>query len=167
MKKVLVLYLTRNGASARAAREAGDLLRKAGHRVETEELRARIRLPYPLWLLWSFIPGIGAPIMPLAREPGNFDAMVLAFPKWTVNCPPVTGFLAKYASRLPPLFLIVTMGGWDGPRYAGSYAKKLAAHGAAVRGVAVLKRKCVGLAQSEGSRGSLRAYFAKLEGVFP
>lgn len=167
MKKVLVLYFSRTLASARAAREVCRAVETEGHRAELCELKSGVSLPYPLWLLLSFIPGIATPIMPPGNDPSACDGLVLVFPKWTFNCPPVTALVRRLGPGVPPVLVVVTMGGWDGPRYAESYGRALENKGLRVAGTLVLKRKYIGRGGEEGSLAAIRNFLMALKGGFP
>ncbi|WP_202319517.1 flavodoxin family protein [Archaeoglobus neptunius] len=79
------------------------------------------KLPYPVWLFLSFIPCIG--IRSKFRKPEG-EKIILCFPKWTLNCPPVTYFLKK-CSDGRELYLIICYGGFDEKRYAKFYCRFL------------------------------------------
>jgi len=76
--------------------------------------------PYPIWLLFSFIPHFS---LKAYFEPQENSYGILIFPKWTFNCPPVTYFLKHTAFE--KLFMIITYGGWREKPY-GEYYKNLA-----------------------------------------
>lgn len=135
MKKILIIYFSRTGVTAGLALEAAKVLDREGFSVQMEGLRPKLALPYPLWLLLSFFPGMKTGIKKLKANPASYDGLVLAFPKWTFACPPVEGFLARQGTRLPPTALLVSMGGWDGERYLYAYGGRLL-----MRGVKVVER---------------------------
>ncbi len=60
---------------------------------EMREIKS-YKLPYIIWLILSFIPFLGVKI---DTQPPSGSEIVLCFPKWTLNCPPVTTFLRRYA----------------------------------------------------------------------
>lgn len=145
-RRVLILYLSFAGAGARVAREAARALEAHGEEVELALIEPSYCLPYPLWLLLSFIPGVATPIAPLTVNPEEFDRCVLIFPKWTFNCPPLEGFIKRYADKLPPAILLTVCGGWDEERYLEGYRKRFAGAGARIIGALSVKRCQVGKA---------------------
>ena len=142
--RVLVLYLSRTGTGARVARDAARLLERRGDSVVLCPITPSFELPYLIWLLLSFVPGLATPIQSLDPSPEEFDRCLLIIPKWTFNCPPVEELLNRYAARFPQTFLLVTCGGWDEERYTERYRMKLARAGAHVVGAAALRGAQVG-----------------------
>ena len=140
--RIGVVWYSRTGATARAAREAAALLEDLGHQAAELPIRPRVELPYPLWLVLSFVPGSRFPL----REPPppleSFDGCLLALPKWTFSCPPVNSVLAR-CRKLPPTALLVTCGGWDQERYLAALERRLARRGATVLGGIAIKRRRV------------------------
>lgn len=63
--------------------------------VETYEIVAP-NLPYFIWLILSFIPYLE--IKCKVRPPME-DKIILCFPKWSLNCPPITYFLNNFAEE--------------------------------------------------------------------
>lgn len=152
--RVLLAWCSRTGTTAAAAAHARGLLEERGHAVAEAPIAPRWDLPYPLWLLLSFIPGSRVPLAPAAQgqglpHPRDFDRCLLALPKWTFSCPPVNGYLARFAPCLPPTALLVTCGGWDQDRYLRTLAHRLRAAGVEIIGVLALKRRRV----EDGSAG--------------
>lgn len=138
--RVLVLYHSRTGTTRKAAADAARALTALGAKVHVAPLVPSTELPYPLWLILSFIPGLPWPTKKTS-DPKKFDRLLLCFPKWTFNDPVVTGYLKREASRLPPTTLLVTCGGWDQVRYLANYLKKVRRLGVkALDGVAVRKK---------------------------
>jgi len=86
--------------------------------VKPREIRT-YNFPYIIWLMLSFIPYLGVRIS--AEEP-DCSKIILCFPKWTLNCPPVTSFLRKFAKGRK-ILMIICYGGFDEKRYAEFYRK--------------------------------------------
>lgn len=143
--RVLVAFYSRTGTAARAARIAASGLRARGVDAEVFAIRERYRLPYPLWLLLSFLPGVGWPIMGSGPDLAAFDGLLLVAPKWTLACPPVESWIRSARGGGKPAALAVACGGFDEDRYAAAYAKKLGRRGFSVsRAVTVKKRTIAG-----------------------
>ena len=99
---IWVVHYSRTQTSAHLADVAADVLLAAGNRVCRSAVVAQPELPYPLWLALSFIPNLPSPVAVKPPTLAPLHGCVLATPKWTLNCPPVTGFLKRWADRLPP-----------------------------------------------------------------
>ncbi len=139
--RILLRWFSRTGTTRRLAAEARAVLEGLGHEVVEAPIVPRFGLPYPLWLLLSFVPGSRVPVQVDAPDPQGFDGCLLALPKWTLACPPVNGYLAQAGRRLPPTALLVTCGGWDQDRYLAALRKRLEGLGVSVRGGWVVKRR--------------------------
>lgn len=85
--------------------------------IEAREIKT-INLPYVMWLILSFIPYLK--IKASFKMPSS-SRVILCFPKWTLNCPPVTYFLSRV--RVRELHLVICYGGFDERRYADFYRK--------------------------------------------
>lgn len=98
------------------------------------------------WLLLSFLPGSSVNInfdnLPSLEK---FHHLILAFPKWTVSCPPVNSFL-KYIPDMPSkqASIIVTYGGFDGKRYMEYYKQLLSRKGFIVKNELLVRRRDIG-----------------------
>ena len=92
--------------------------------------------PYFVWLFFSFIPRLGVAI---ECESPKASSVILAMPKWTVNCPPVTTFLRNGYLKNKKVFLVITYGGFDQDRYAESYRHQVSQASAGVQGSAAGK----------------------------
>jgi len=108
----------------------------AEFKVELREIRS-FKLPYILWLILSFIPNLGVKIN---TQPPCSSEIVLCFPKWTLNCPPVTAFLRKYAEGRN-IKMIICFGGFDEKRYAEFYRKFALKCGALTADTMLVKRR--------------------------
>jgi hypothetical protein len=107
---VEVFYFTYTGFSEVVAREISSFLGAKPKKIET------YRWPYFFWLFLSFIP-----YFPVKSwfEPPQEEKILVCFPKWTFNCPPVTYFLRKI--RCKHLFLLVCYKGWGEDHYIKIY----------------------------------------------
>ncbi len=82
------------------------------------------RLPYFLWLILSFIPNLPFKVEIPSLKDQN---LVLVFPKWTFNCPPITFFhyyCVRNGIKFSKIFLIISYGGFGEKKYAQKYAQK-------------------------------------------
>jgi hypothetical protein len=122
---IWLVHYSRTGASAQLADVAAEVLLTAGHRVCRSAVIAQPELPYPLWLALSFIPHLPYPVAVKPPTLAPLQGCVLVTPKWTLNCPPVAGFLKRWADRLPPTMPLVTCGGWDQERYLQVLERRL------------------------------------------
>ncbi|PMP69079.1 MAG: hypothetical protein C0190_00645 [Thermodesulfobacterium geofontis] len=85
--------------------------------LKPKEIRT-YKFPYLIWLFLSFIPYL--PFKATFEPPFN-DTIILCFPKWTFNCPPITYFLKKIRCR--KLILIISYKGWGKKLYEHLYLK--------------------------------------------
>ncbi|KUJ94715.1 MAG: hypothetical protein XD40_0036 [Archaeoglobus fulgidus] len=104
-------FFTFTGNSRKIAEMVADELA-----VELREIKS-LRLPYIAWLLLSFVPCMAVKI---DVQPPTGKEIILCFPKWTFNCPPVTAFLKKFAKGRE-IRMIICYGGFDERRYAEFY----------------------------------------------
>ncbi|MDW7710541.1 MAG: hypothetical protein SCH98_08700 [Deferrisomatales bacterium] len=141
--KLLVPWYSRTGTTGRVVRETRAVLERLGHTVTDVAIVPRRRLPYPLWLLLSFLPGSRVPVAGGSPDPAAFDGCLLALPKWTFSCPPVNAYLAAWGARLPPTAVVVTCGGWDQDRYLRALQRHLEGGGTLVRGGCAVRRRHV------------------------
>lgn len=142
--RILIISYSRTGTTWRLAEEAADLIRRSGHHVSRRELTPVVDLPYPFWLILSFVPGSRFPNAGSPPEVAGFDACLLALPKWTFSCPPVNSFLARRAFELPSTALLVTCGGWDQERYLAALTARLGRTGVHCLGGMWVKRSEMG-----------------------
>lgn len=103
---------------------------------EVREIKS-YKLPYILWLILSSIPYLGVKI---DTQPPSGSEIVLCFPKWTLNCPPVTTFLRKYAKGRR-IKMVICYGGFDEKRYAEFYRKFALKCGASMAVTTLVKRR--------------------------
>ncbi|MBO8179191.1 MAG: flavodoxin family protein [Archaeoglobus sp.] len=103
---------------------------------EVREIKS-YKLPYILWLILSFIPYLGVKI---DTQPPSGSEIVLCFPKWTLNCPPVTAFFRKYADG-KKIKMVICYGGFDEKRYAEFYLKFAIKYGALTADTMLVKRR--------------------------
>ncbi len=129
--KMNLYFFTYTGNSRRIAEIVASKLN-----VKPKEIRT-YRFPYPIWLLLSFIPFLGVKID--VDEPDD-DRILLCFPKWTFNCPPITAFLKKFA-RGREILMIICYGGFDERRYAEFYRKFALKCGAVKADYLIIKRR--------------------------
>lgn len=105
--------------------------------VETYEIVAP-NLPYFIWLILSFIPYLE--IKCKVRPPME-DKIILCFPKWSLNCPPITYFLNNFAEERE-IYMIICYGGFDERRYAEFY-RKFALKRAKKSEYMLVRRRCI------------------------
>ena len=141
--KILVTWYSRTGTTARVALQAANRLREMGHRVTATAIEPAFDLPYPLWLALSFVPRSRFPLADNSTAVSDYDACLLACPKWTFSCPPLNTFLARRGRQLPPTGVLITCGGWDQERYLASLVARLRSLGVAVLGEVLVKRRDV------------------------
>ncbi len=118
-------------------------------------IRPKRDYPYFIWLLFSFIPGLGVSI---ECDPITASTVILAMPKWTVNCPPITTLLRKGYLRNKNVFLVITYGGFDQDRYAESYRNKVSQSSGGVQDVLLVKRRRI----QEGDFVDVRTWINEL-----
>ena len=114
--------------------------------------------PYFIWLLFSFIPGLG---VSFKCDPITATTVILAMPKWTVNCPPITALLRKGYLKDKKVFLVITYGGFDQDRYAERYRNNVAQASAGVQDVLLVKRRKI----QEGNFEEVREWSKKLRTI--
>lgn len=118
MTETEVFYFSYTGTCERIAKFLGTNLNLPVKKIEPP------RLPYLAWLALSFIPGL--PIPSKATLPQS-ENLILVFPKWTINCPPITYFYLlckKRGMKFKKILLIVSYGGFREKPYARHYVKK-------------------------------------------
>lgn len=159
--RVLVAWYSRTGTTAGVVAGARPLLEELGHTVGEARIRPRRDLPYPVWLGLSFVPGARVPLAGPLPDPSAFDACLLAVPKWTLACPPVNQYLARFGRRLPPTAVLLTYGGFDEARYLRSLEDHLRRDRVPLLGSTMLKRRRI---EAGAADDDLRAF---LVAAFP
>ncbi len=118
MADVEILYFSYTGTSEKIAKFLGAELN-----LPLKEIKPP-RLPYLAWLVLSFIPGLPIPSeVPIPQS----ENLILIFPKWTFNCPPITYLFLlckKRGVKFKKMLLIVSYGGFREEPYAMHYARK-------------------------------------------
>lgn len=104
-----VYYYTFTGNSKMIAERIASKFSLKINRIEAP------KLPYFAWLALSFTPIEIKSKFKIVEE----ENIVLCFPKWTFNCPPVTYFIRRLKAE--KLALIISYGGFDEIRYAEFY----------------------------------------------
>ena len=135
-RKADIFFFSRTGNTKKVAEI---IFRELSGELETNliEIQPKRRYPYLIWLGLSFLPNFGVNVK---CEDVNSDVVFICFPKWTLNCPPITTFLRRSNLKGKTVFVVITCGGFDEKRYAASYKKKIEKLGARVREVNLIKR---------------------------
>ncbi|MDF2953944.1 MAG: Flavodoxin [Thermodesulfobacterium sp.] len=107
-----IYYFTYTGTSKKIAEWLSKKLN-----IRPKEIKT-YKLPYLIWLFLSFFPYL--PFKATFDPPSN-KTIILCFPKWTFNCPPVTYFLKKV--HYEKLFLVISYKGWGERLYYRLYYK--------------------------------------------
>jgi hypothetical protein len=117
-----IVFFSRTGTTRIAAEILAKCLKKSGD-VNLFEIKTKRKHSYFFWLFLSFIPYAGVKIR-LERVVSS-GVVFICFPKWTLNCPPVTSFLRQVDLSEKIVYLIITYGGFDEKRYAEAYKEKV------------------------------------------
>ena len=149
-----IVYFSWSGNTKSVVDVIEQELKPEYHR-QIKQIIPRPNYPYLIWLLLSFIPGVGARI---DRQEISSPFVILAMPKWTVNCPPITSFLRKGYLQSKNVFLVITYGGFDQNRYAESYRNKIEKVSGGVKKVLLVKRKDI----QEGNLTAVREWAAEI-----
>ena len=128
-----VVYFSYTGNSEKIAEAFASKLN-----CRVVEIKSSRNRSYFGWLLLSFIPGFGVGV---SHERVEGDEIVLCFPKWTFNCPPVTSFIKSGKLRGKRIFIIVVCGGWRPENYTSKYAQIVEKYGGKVVGWRIIKKK--------------------------
>ncbi len=107
---VPIYFFSRTGNSKKVA-----FLLAKKLKTEPKEIQS-YKFPYFLWLILSFIPFL--PVKSNFPEV-KAEEIILCFPKWTFNCPPITYFLIKCPCKR--LTMIITYKGWGKNHYEKFY----------------------------------------------
>lgn len=118
---------------------------------------------YPNWLARSSVPGSTVAIEPIRTDLRDRDAVVLATPKWTLSCPPVTAFCRAVRLDGVPTGIVLTYGGFDAGRYLDGLVRTLGDRGADV--VATLRVKRARLGDDAVDDGVQRFCSALLDAI--
>ncbi len=110
-----IYYFTYTGTSKKIANWLGEKFKITPKEIKTYSL------PYFIWLFLSFIPYF--PVKAFFDVPSN-ETIIVCFPKWTFNCPPITYFLKKIYCR--KLILVITYKGWGERKYGEIYKNLVA-----------------------------------------
>jgi flavodoxin len=130
-KNVNIYFFTYTGNSRKIAEIVASRLNTKPREIRTYEF------PYPIWLILSFIPYLGVKI---DVDKPDESGIILCFPKWTFNCPPITTFLKKFA-RGKEILMIICYGGFDERRYAEFYRNFALKCGAVKAECLLIKRR--------------------------
>lgn len=134
--KVDIVFFSRTGNTKVVSGEISRLLAKDSE-VNLIEIKSKKNYPYFLWLVLSFLPQCGVKI---TYEEVTSNLVFLCFPKWTINCPPITEFLKQVNLTEKTVYLVITYGGFDEKRYAEAYQKKIKKLCREVKGFLLVKR---------------------------
>ncbi|HJX32331.1 MAG TPA: hypothetical protein VJ624_10885 [Thermodesulfobacteriota bacterium] len=136
--KADIVFFSRTGNTRKVVDEIFQTLVKSLD-VNLIEIKAKTDYPYFIWLLLSFLPNFGVKIV-CNDVTVTSDLVFICFPKWTINCPPVTAFLRRVSLTEKMVYLVITYGGFDEKRYAEAYQKKIKKLCKEVKGVLLVKR---------------------------
>jgi hypothetical protein len=151
--RVLVTYFSYRSATRRLAQHIIAQLGQA-HEVTVSTIEPTTERSYWSWLLQSFLPGWRAEIRPTLTDLTGFDVVCIGFPKWSLDCPPLNGFLRTATVRTDQRFaLFMTYGGFDQDRYFRGIAKRVERMGRLV-GTLTVKRSRVLAGDLEGEVAS-------------
>ncbi len=153
----LIVYFSWTGNVAVLAQHLRARLEPYGE-VVTERIEPVKEHGYWGWLARSFVPGWSEPIMPIAGAPELYDLVCLGFPKWTLGCPPLNGFLRTIRDHPGQKWgLFMACGGFDQDRYLRGMAKMVRARGVRVSAVVWVKRRAI----REGTFGPILDRFCR------
>ncbi len=130
-----VVFFSYTGTSKKVAEYLASELNCKIVEIKPERSRSYIE-----WLILSFIPGFRVKI---SHENIESDEIILCFPKWTFNCPPITSLLKSGKLADKKVFIIVVCGGWQAESYTEKYSKIVEEYGGKVVGWKIIKRKNV------------------------
>jgi hypothetical protein len=143
VRRALVVFFSYTGNTRKVAIKIAKCL-EATHIVDLEEIKSTRLHRYYIWLLLSFLPGLGTPIHPIRSDLSHYDIICLGLPKWSLSCPPVNRYIqgAKFLEK-PCLGVFITYGGFDEKRFLNSIVRALKNKGAHVSEKLWLKRHIV------------------------
>jgi len=136
--KADIVFFSRTGNTRKVVEEIFQSLVKSSD-VNLVEIKSKTNYPYFIWLLLSFLPNLGVKIV-CNDVTGTSDLVFICFPKWTINCPPITAFLRQVNLTKKMVYVVITYGGFDEKRYAESYKEKIKKLCKEVKGVLLVKR---------------------------
>jgi len=154
IKKADVVFFSRKGSTMVVGEEISQLLEK-DLEVKLIEIKSKENYSYFFWLVLSFIPRCGVKIM---CEEVTSDLVFICFPKWTINCPPITTFLRQVNLKEKIVYLVITYGGFDEKRYAEAYKEKIKKLCREVKGVLLVKRSEI----KKGNLGEIRNWIKRV-----
>lgn len=151
-KKADIIFFSRTGNTKKIAEVIfRELLSKADAKII--EIKTKKNYPYLVWLGLSFLPNFGVKI---ECEDVTADLVFICFPKWTLNCPPITAFLRQGNLQEKTVWVVITYGGFDAQRYAAWYKKKIEKLCKEVRGIFLLRRSKI----KRGELGEIKKWVA-------
>ena len=156
MMKVDIVFFSRTGNTRVVVEEIFQALVKSSN-VNFIEIKAKTNYPYFIWLLLSFLPNFGVKIV-CNDVTVTSDLVFICFPKWTINCPPVTAFLRQVNLTDKMVYLVITYGGFDEKRYAEAYKEKIKKLCKEVKGVLLVKRSEI----KKGNLGEIRNWIERV-----
>jgi hypothetical protein len=154
--KVDIVFFSRTGNTRVVVEEIFQALVKS-LKVNFIEIKAKKNYPYFIWLLLSFLPNFGVKIV-CNDVTVTSDLVFICFPKWTINCPPVTTFLRQGNLTEKMVYLVITYGGFDEKRYAETYKEKIKKLCKEVKGVLLVKRSEI----KKKNLGEIRDWLARV-----
>jgi len=156
MMKADIVFFSRTGNTRVVVEEIFQALVKSSN-VNFIEIKAKTNYPYFIWLLLSFLPNFGVKIV-CNDVTVTSDLVFICFPKWTINCPPVTAFLRQVNLTEKMVYLVITYGGFDEKRYAEAYKEKMKKLCKKVKGVLLVKRSEI----KKGNLGEIRNWIERV-----
>jgi hypothetical protein len=154
--KVDIVFFSRTGNTRAVVEEIFQALVKRSN-VNLIEIKPKTNYPYFIWLLLSFLPNFGVKIV-RNDVTVTSDLVFICFPKWTINCPPVTAFLRQVSLTEKMVYLVITYGGFDEKRYAEAYKEKIKKLCKEVKGVLLVKRSEI----KKGNLGEIRNWIERM-----
>ena len=147
MRKADIVFFSRTGNTKVVGEKIFRLL--ADH-LETKLIEIKSKnYPYFIWLFLSFLPNLGVKIL---CEKVTSELVFICFPKWTINCPPISTFLRHFNLKGKIVYLVITYGGFDEKRYAKYYQKKISKLSKEVKRILLVKRSEI----QKGKLGEIR-----------
>ncbi len=112
--------------------------------VRVAAIEPKKRRGYWRWLVRSFLPGWRVPIKETLTDLEPYELVLLGFPKWTLNCPPVNQYLKIMKGSGGKKFgLFMSYGGFDEERYMRSMTKRVCARGAHIVATLSVRRNAI------------------------